>query len=120
MQMRQSRQYAWSCWENKEQHTPGPWEIFQDHPDADTARALAYIRPAGQECYNYGLEIASVYLIDQEPAQLANARLIAAAPELLAILQRFYAATYGNTDLIPQLDFEQARAAIAKAEGRAE
>lgn len=43
---------------------------------------------------------------------------IAAAPELLALLKRFYDATYGKTDLIPPLDFEQARAALAKAEGR--
>jgi hypothetical protein len=44
-----------------------------------------------------------------------NAQLIAAAPELLTMLQRFYDATYGKTDLIPLLDFEQARAAIVKA-----
>ena len=44
-------------------------------------------------------------------------RLRAVNAELLAVLERFYLATYGRTDLIPLLDFEQARAALLKAKG---
>lgn len=49
-----------------------------------------------------------------------DATLIAAAPQLLTMLERLYSATYGHTDLIPPLDFEHARAAIAAAKGGAQ
>ena len=58
-----------------------------------------------------GRDIAIVYDGD------AHAALISAAPDLLALLERLYASTYGRTDLIALLDFEQARNAIAKAYG---
>ena len=35
--------------------------------------------------------------------------------ELTAVLGRFHDHTYGKTDLVPALDFEQARALLAKA-----
>lgn len=93
-------------------HTSGPWEVSSSvivvSNNADKLRII---------CSTASFDALQEHAPTMSEA-IANARLIAAAPELLAILQRFYAATYGNTDLIPQLDFEQARAVIAKAEGQ--
>lgn len=63
----------------------------------------------------------------KNPSAITVAALIdaairkSAAPELLTLLQRFHDATYGfeNTSRLASLDFEQARAAIAKAKGEA-
>lgn len=87
------------------QHTPGPWgTIWIDG---------TYVVDA-----NGGkTDIAHVLNRGNPDTTEANARLIAAAPELLTMLRRFYEATYGKTDLISLLDFEHAREAIAKATG---
>ncbi len=102
-------------------YTPGPWgydettlsicrlivtvedvQTFQVSPDANHSHAVAYIP-------------CDVQRVEQE----ANARLITAAPELLAALKsmvqdddRLY---YGRQ---PNPDTHGARAAIAKAEGK--
>lgn len=95
--------------------TPGPWEvrpikglrgIFAKNPYrsskyllniADVKRAQAEKMPAG--------------------AMEANARLIAAAPELLASLRKM---VYGEANGLGEINamLATARAAIAKAEGR--
>lgn len=87
--------------QTKPQHTPGPWRIgdaghtvFGPHngnPSPETiARGL--IRP--------------------------NARLIAAAPEILAALQVLVEYADNGTPVHPgSLDWEQAREAIARATG---
>ena len=86
-------------------HTPGPWWIA----------GTATIR-AGQDAW-----IASIKWRNRE----ANARLIAAAPEMLAALRK--AITYvelccdetdGEEAAEAKHDLDGARAAIAKAEGR--
>lgn len=98
-------------------HTPGPWH---------------YERPYGEPGHyisgpNTGL-IAKLYEPDahlfnvDKPVSIeANARLIAAAPELLAVVRSF-AATYGSLPFADRFRFaataEQAADAIAKAEGR--
>lgn len=89
-------------------HTPGPWAVYHDHPDADTAKSLAHIRALGAEPHLN--EIASVYCCDIATEQTANARLIAAAPELLEALN----------SVLPYVNAGEAlivRAAIAKATG---
>lgn len=94
-------------------HTPGPW--LRD-------------RESGFDCdvrAANGRKIASVNVqnapkskkgwLSRQKENEANARLIAAAPELLAALQAIM-------DLNPQLPMgytEEARAAIAKATGEA-
>lgn len=90
-------------------HTPGPWSA--------RANGAQWVVDAGRE-----QRVASVNtaLMGQE----ANARLIAAAPELLAALRPF--ADIGvseNPDYQPMIRMDReailaARAAIAKAEGR--
>jgi hypothetical protein len=96
--------------------TPGPWRvkgsgrglilrIFSgDHDDIDTE--IATVFRSGSVAYDYE----------------ANARLIAAAPELLDACKRLLtfneelAVDVGVSTHYPSADF--ARAAIAKAEGR--
>ena len=85
-------------------HTPGPWVV--------DAAQYGYIITAKGGAY----DIAVVRDIGNEDNK-ANARLIAAAPELLAALKR-------ATDLLARYDHDdawrQARAAIAEAEQPAE
>ena len=78
-------------------HTPGPWVIGKRDHDVvmvDTASGTAI-------CDVYGES-------DDRPA---NARLIAAAPDLLAALKGVIAVADRNT-----VEFDAARAALAKAQ----
>ena len=89
-------------------HTPGPWN-----------NSGGYITDAT------GTEIADVEWAGSEPEGKANARLIAAAPELLAACREAVSAiTYllSNDDDDPNYadTLNTLAAAISKAEGRAE
>ena len=91
------------------QHTPGPWLVLPDddipgHREADRVKI-------GSRDYDVGSS--------------ANARLVAAAPDLLAALKLFRTKVY-NAALCSGMDHEWATeacsladAAIAKAEGGA-
>lgn len=103
-------------------HTPGPWDFAGGDMTVHANRlALEICRHIGGH--------AEAYSNDQEEERIANARLIAAAPELLAAL-RFVlpvlerAACRGTIDAEGvNLELEAAREvqdAIAKAEGRGE
>lgn len=93
--------------------TPGPWCIHQTLPEMP-------ICILGPEPGN-----AILARMDQDESRLADARLIAAAPELLEACKRF-AAWIGDNPTKEKgwgKDYEvsvadQARAAIARAEGR--
>lgn len=87
--------------ETTTQHTPGPWLAGQTITAADPGRA-----PGSYE----RITIAS------RVNNMANARLIAAAPELLNMLQRMIDETGGGCAPC-ELTREHARAAIAKATG---
>lgn len=94
-------------------HTPGPWKVWNF---ADDPRHVAVGPDAG------GLAVADVvacnahgcYTAATEATGQANARLIAAAPALLAALQGIMAGVAG-CQKEPQ--YEAARAAIANAMG---
>jgi len=104
-------------------HTPGPWHVdTAGHPNADVraacGRAVAFTwmvccgTPKTSEQYKARTEI-----------DRANARLIAAAPEMLEALQGLFGADmesvmmgHGHHDQVEAI--AKARAAIAKAEGR--
>lgn len=81
------------------QHTPGPWSVVVR--SAYTGNYL--VKEAGPE------------------DDYANARLIAAAPELLSaltdLLRYCSEPIYETTDLLEKDIFKKARAAIAKARG---
>ena len=105
-------------------HTPGPWQWMADKQPIDIA---TYKSPG---FYNnlelYGPKDEPViecgkYTVVRE---LANAHLIAAAPNLLAELQNIANADPSKWDADMRDQFQQwaqsrARAAIAKAEGDA-
>ena len=88
-------------------HTPGPWVVVDDHPD----KACYYIQEK-----NHLDEIATIYRYERNPCNtLADARLIAAAPELLEALEQvvsFVDAGQGTWTVEEQ---QKARAAIARA-----
>ena len=107
-------------------HTKGPWSHYDD-TDQPTKR---------HEIVAWGRTVARIYRADEEAK--ANAALIAAAPELLEALKRLVAerdddperypleptcneCTGGLTPLAHDrglCHWHEARAAIAKAEGR--
>lgn len=101
-------------------HTPGPWEIWGNLGEMD----LAVGPVAGGVAVAQIVTVNGIGIMDGETAQLgaANARLIAAAPALLAALERclpfvnrIRAMTGGDGDLTAQ----NARAAISAAKGGA-
>jgi len=82
------------------EHTPGPWRI-NDHSRDE---GCFYI-----EADHAG--VASVFA--DEPAAGANARLISAAPDLLAALEHMVALF--NSGAWSHANIKDARAALAKA-----
>ena len=87
-------------------HTPGPWTV--DYTD-DNLRIYAGDLLIGE--VNGSTEHIEVRGLDEETTE-ANAWLIAAAPDLLAALERILARTERGEDAKV---VEQARAAIGKA-----
>lgn len=61
-------------------HTPGPWGVIDN--GGDVRPEAIYAPEAG------GYIVATTWAIVREPQRKANARLIAAAPELLAALEK--------------------------------
>lgn len=98
-------------------HTPGPWEICE-HSWADTGIYTegGGKRIAGLSIYDEATEKTQSKLEDQ---MLANAKLIAAAPDLLKALQELHHYTVNHKHLVGFIKFEhlkeQAEEAIKKA-----
>lgn len=102
------------------QHTPGPWMAY----NADNGRILKHWRIRG-DCVR---DEPTFAVIDSDGKlspeyEAANARLIAAAPELLEALSLMYCAGFWSADTLATMPeyqrnaIEAARAAISKAEG---
>jgi hypothetical protein len=91
------------------QHTPGPWAAGFD-PDDDTYFVYALV-----DDVNDGLDIAHCY----GPDELANARLMGAAPDLLEALQEMVSIVAIHQDAtntkFAWAEMEVANAAIARA-----
>jgi hypothetical protein len=96
-----------AAYDTKSQHTPGPWALDGEGPELATVWAPE--RP--------NIEItAPARSRFNEPSDdecAANARLIAAAPDLLTALRDLLD---GDGNLLKAMD--RARTALAKAEGR--
>lgn len=83
-------------------YTPGPWQ------------ACDRVVVVTVEGHGYGTHIADCAVGGANgKMQIANARLIAAAPDMLAALKAVVSVADRAT-----VEFDMARAAIAKAEGR--
>jgi len=89
---------------NETKHTQGPWTYatHQGHTLVET------VEPAKTVCNVYG---------NTTDAKEANARLIAAAPEMLEALKAVTDSNINRPDLVPM--WKKVYDAIAKAEGRA-
>lgn len=105
-------------------HTPGPWVIYDDGHDEDTASDIIMAR-VGDENY----DIAEMSTERPLRERKANAALIAAAPDLLAALsdavEFMHRALAGANLKATGYDreagveeYQAALAAITKAEGR--
>jgi hypothetical protein len=88
-------------------HTPGPWESVPPKGSLSHAHIKSATKPIAFVCWNQSNDEAD-----------ANARLIAAAPELLAAAKHYYKC-HGNCGSPREQDAaDRLRAAIAKAEGK--
>ena len=87
-------------------HTPGPWEVFESH-------AGTYVIDSAEQSAVCRIE----WCLEDE----ANARLIASAPEMLDALKRLCSKFGVDDNGSPRdwTEWREARAVIAKAEGRA-
>lgn len=98
-------------------HTPGPWKVFHT-TNGQTILGI------GEAEGSDGITDANFGLWRSGPEREANARLIAAAPDMLAALKAFIAAidravAFDDVSIVDEItdDIETAaRAAISKAE----
>ena len=104
----------------KEAHTPGPWY----YPGRTISTPKAKTGSVGTVHQNIGVATPIAHVAHAEGCAEANARLIAAAPELLNALEGYMSAFGQALDAHfiqfgPQQDEAHiaARAAIAKARG---
>jgi hypothetical protein len=103
-------------------HTPGPWAVFHDHQDPATARSLGYVRREADDmgwAAPWGFPCIASCFGCEHPEQEANARLIAAAPELLEALldAREQLRAYEQDASGEDYNSPSINAAIAKATG---
>jgi hypothetical protein len=97
-------------------YTPGPWAIEKDSKDIVKVRAYATVAT----CTTAGLWDSKRTQVISPEECMANARLIAAAPELLEALEFALAAledVFGKNK-VDVGAINTARAAIAKARGQ--
>jgi hypothetical protein len=111
--------------EEKPKHSPGPWDWFTDVED--NSKAIPGDAHNGQSCK---LLVASdnqgfAHTVGlSEPTDSANARLIAAAPDLLAACKYALAkmeAAWDDSGVCPEFEPEDLlplREAIARAEAK--
>jgi len=109
-------------------HTPGPWSV-PHFADDDVKCNCGYVFSEFQDHMGSICSISFANSSETEACEIeeakANARLIAAAPDLLEVAQKLVAyeqAMDGGRDVDAMFYYaeasELARAAIAKAEGR--
>lgn len=88
-------------------HTPGPWKFYDDSNDGKTNRI---------EIVAIGKTVARIYNSVPEE-DLPNARLIAAAPDMLATLQTILNISLMDNSHWAKTIEREAHAAIIKATG---
>ena len=98
------------------QHTPGPWVFTEDPLSRNPSLTwnINGFHPVAGFLSPQDCQLATVYDVE------ANARLIAAAPDLLAALTNILARVEASPTLLPHISADvrnEARAAIARATG---
>lgn len=88
-------------------HTPGPWVVDKSCLEDYTGDTPISINT------DKGESVADAWSFNAPKSAVANARLIAAAPEMLEVLQALRGAVAGHQ--FTRMDVEAIRAAIAKA-----
>lgn len=86
------------------QHTPGPWRLRVNRHTATSGEEWGWVSANTDQ----NISLPGVQINWQGPQGKANARLIAAAPDLLAALQQLHIKTVIGTD-------EERHAALAAA-----
>lgn len=93
-------------------HTPGPWVVALSDSSGDL-----FVREATPYVLGRRLAVARVTSVSRADTEInANARLIAAAPDLLAALEEILGLT--PEDAILDEDIVRAREAVKKARGK--
>lgn len=98
---------------DEKKHTPGPWRAGRDGTVVCDAQHSGnhLMREADLSFYDG-------HLLAESIANPADARLVAAAPELLEALKRIEQGCSFPSDDVQRAMRDVARAAIAKAEGK--
>lgn len=103
---------------SKATHTPGPWSVSDMNASGNVSEDYLFIEP--------GIAVIERKVAGQDANDMPDARLIAAAPELLAALQLLDEAYCNVSPAMTRQDrangrtaLIKARAAIAKATGAA-
>lgn len=92
-------------------HTPGPWYVA-------SKRGKHELRISSGHWDSFATVVSRMENAKTDCADgLANARLITAAPDLLASLRELVAWQAAEKHAVPLIFLERARAAIKKAEG---
>lgn len=114
-------------------HSPGPWRVEAIFPNPDEGHTVWITCPGDPTCRTYSgdLRIADIPDVpSKDSEEMANAHVMAAGPELKAALQRMLDCHRAAMDAAQSSAFEfrpkpcecgacdEARAAIAKSEGR--
>lgn len=95
-------------------HTPGPWKVYR----AENGKIIGIgVDRPGDEDHAAGITDPGFGLWGGEDEKAANARLIAAAPDLYAALEGLLSLVHEGDALDPQV--YAAQDALAKARGRA-
>jgi hypothetical protein len=100
-------------------HTPGPWEIRDDNLGCKEIVAGFSNDSEGWDGRLFTVNVGYTHGLENEGEDAANARLIAAAPDMLAALRAVIFQTIQGKVLERDACVTAARSAIAKAEGRA-
>jgi hypothetical protein len=66
----------------QQQHTPGPWRVMDGTDETGLHKYIQFMCASAPAVQGWGM-VAKTVGVQGKPEELANARLIAAAPELL-------------------------------------
>lgn len=114
--------------DKEQKHTPAPWEVVYDAGTFDDSIGVAMASKLSDPTCYYSHHIWHSEMDSEEPSEdesgsieqyeeaIANAHLIAAAPDMYDVLKRL--AFYHGPGTCPDDIFEDMHLALKKAEGK--